>query len=36
VTNWFHIRRTVGEVAERHLYKKLRTRPLVLPVVIEV
>lgn len=36
VTNWFHIRRTVGETAERHLYKKLRTRPLVLPVVIEV
>lgn len=36
VTNWFHMRRTIGETAERHLYKKLRTRPLVLPVVIEV
>jgi ribonuclease J len=36
VTNWFHIRRTIGETSERHLYKKLRTRPLVLPVVIEV
>lgn len=36
VTNWFHIRRTVGETSEKHLYKKLRTRPLVLPVVIEV
>lgn len=36
VTNWFHIRRTVGETAEKHLYRKLRTRPLVLPVVIEV
>lgn len=36
VTNWFHIRRTIGETAERHLYRKLRTRPLVLPVVIEV
>jgi len=36
VTNWFHVRRTIGETSERHLYKKLRTRPLVLPVVIEV
>ncbi|MBA3723526.1 MAG: ribonuclease J [Candidatus Levybacteria bacterium] len=36
VTNWFHVRRTIGETAERHLYRKLRTRPLVLPVVIEV
>lgn len=36
VTNWFHIRRTIGETSERFLYKKLRTRPLVLPVVIEV
>lgn len=36
VTNWHHIRRTIGETSERHLYKKLRTRPLVLPVVIEV
>ncbi|MGH7203378.1 MAG: ribonuclease J [Candidatus Levyibacteriota bacterium] len=36
VTNWFHMRRTIGEAAEKYLYKKLRTRPLVLPVVIEV
>ncbi len=36
VTNWFHVRRAIGEIAERHLYKKFRTRPLVLPVVIEV
>jgi len=36
VVNWFHIRRTIGETAEKHLYKKMRTRPLVLPVVIEV
>lgn len=36
VSNWFHIRRTIGETSEKHLYKKLRTRPLVLPVVIEV
>lgn len=36
VTNWFHVRRSIGETSERFLYKKLRTRPLVLPVVIEV
>jgi len=36
VTNWFHVRRNIGETSERFLYKKLRTRPLVLPVVIEV
>ncbi len=36
VANWFHIRRTIGETSERFLYKKLKTRPLVLPVVIEV
>jgi ribonuclease J len=36
ITNWFHVRRTIGETAEKFLYKKLRTRPLVLPVVIEV
>lgn len=36
VTNWFHIRRTIGETAERHFFRKLRTRPLILPVVIEV
>ncbi|HWY79863.1 MAG TPA: ribonuclease J [Candidatus Sulfotelmatobacter sp.] len=36
VINWFHVRRTIGETSERFLYKKLRTRPLVLPVVIEV
>lgn len=36
VTNWHHVRRTIGETSERYLYKKLRTRPLVLPVVIEV
>jgi len=36
VTNWFHIRKNIGETSERYLSKKLRTRPLVLPVVIEV
>ncbi len=36
VTNWFHIRKNIGETSEKYLSKKLRTRPLVLPVVIEV
>jgi len=36
VTNWIHVRRTIGEAAEKYLFRKMRTRPLVLPVVIEV
>ena len=36
VTNWIYIRRLIGEVAEKRIYKDLRRRPLVLPVVIEV
>lgn len=36
VSNWVHIRRLIGEIIGKHLYKKFRTRPLVLPVVIEV
>src|SRR5215467_12672119 len=36
VTNWAHMRRVIGDVAERLLFKKFHTRPLILPVVIEV
>ncbi len=36
VTNWVHIRRVIGDTAERHIFKKFHIRPLVLPVVIEV
>jgi ribonuclease J len=36
VTNWVHIRRVIGDVAERHLFQHFHSRPLVLPVVIEV
>ena len=36
VTNWVHLRRLVSETAQKHLFKKFRTRPLVMPVVIEV
>ncbi len=36
VVNWVHIRKTVGEVAEKAIFRTLRRRPLVLPVVLEV
>jgi ribonuclease J len=36
VTNWVHIRRIIGDVAERYIFKKFHSRPLILPVVIEV
>jgi len=36
VTNWVHIRRVIGDVAESHIFKKLHSQPLILPVVIEV
>jgi ribonuclease J len=36
ITNRVYIRRIVGDVAERYIFKKFHSRPLVLPVVIEV
>lgn len=36
VTNWAHIRKLISEVVGKHLYRKFRTQPLILPVVIEV
>jgi ribonuclease J len=36
VTNWMHIRKLISDAAGRLLAKKFRTRPLILPVVIEV
>ncbi len=36
ITNWIHIRKQIGDMAERLIFKELRRRPLVLPVVIEV
>lgn len=36
VTNWVHLRRLVSETAQKHIFKKYRSRPLVMPVVIEV
>lgn len=36
VDNWVFIRNKVGEIAERRIFKTLKRRPLVLPVIIEV
>ena len=36
VSDWNYMRRTIGTIAEKYLAKKLKRRPLVLPVVIEV
>lgn len=36
VTNWMHLRKQVEAAASKLIFKKLRRRPLVLPVVIEV
>jgi ribonuclease J len=36
VTNWVYIRRLIGDVAERQIFNKFHSQPLVLPVVIEV
>lgn len=36
VTDWVYMRKFVGEAAEKYIFKNLRKRPLILPVVIEV
>lgn len=36
VIDWIYMRKFVGEIAEKYIFKNLRKRPLVLPVVIEV
>lgn len=36
VTDWIYMRKFIGEISEKYIFKKLRKRPLVLPVVIEV
>lgn len=35
VTDWIYMRKRVGEIAERSIFKNLRRRPLVLPIVVE-
>ncbi|MCL5434836.1 MAG: ribonuclease J [Patescibacteria group bacterium] len=36
VNDWIYIRRLIGEIAEKNIFKAFRKRPLVLPVVVEV
>ncbi len=36
VKNWIYVRKSIGDAAEKYLFKTLKRRPLVLPVVIEV
>lgn len=36
VTNWVYIRNLIGETSEKFIFKELRRRPLVLPLVVEV
>lgn len=36
VSNWVHLRKQLEAVAGKHIFRKLRRRPLVLPVIIEV
>lgn len=36
VKNWVHVRKTVEEISHKSIYKKLRRRPLILPVIVEV
>lgn len=36
VTNWVHLRKVIGDLANKHVTKKLKRQPLILPVIIEV
>jgi ribonuclease J len=36
ITNRVHVRRIIGDVAERYIFNTFHSRPLVLPIVIEV
>lgn len=36
VRDWIYMRKFIGEISEKHIFKTLRKRPLVLPVIIEV
>jgi mRNA degradation ribonuclease J1/J2 len=36
ITNRVYVRRIIDDVAERYIFKKFHSQPLVLPVVIEV
>jgi hypothetical protein len=36
ITNRVYVRRIIGDVAERYIFNTFHSRPLVLPVVMEV
>jgi len=36
VPNWIYMRKFIGETADKYIFKAIRKRPLILPVVIEV
>ncbi len=36
VNDWIYVRKLIGQIAEKNIFKALRKRPLVLPVVVEV
>jgi ribonuclease J len=36
VKNWSHMRKLVSDIAGKHIFKTLRRRPLILPIIIEV
>lgn len=36
VTNWQYIKKMIGDITEKRIFRDLRHQPLVLPVVIEV
>ncbi len=36
MNDWIYVRKLISEIAEKNIFKALRKRPLVLPVVIEV
>ncbi|OGH08069.1 MAG: hypothetical protein A2171_01185 [Candidatus Levybacteria bacterium RBG_13_35_9] len=36
VSDWWYVRKSIGQVCEKYIFRNLRKRPLVLPVVIEV
>ena len=36
VVDWIYLRKLIGEISQRSIFRILRRRPLVLPVVIEV
>lgn len=36
IGDWNYIRKSIGNISERYIFAKLKRRPLILPVVIEV